>query len=90
MCEGSGERAPAQRAYFYRIARGSATELAGALDHMVDMEMLAEDDTKTAKTLIARIVAMLVKLTESVTTADSYPPLKKRGLPRVRNVATRP
>lgn len=87
ICEGSGERAPGRRAYFYRVARGSATELAGALDHMVDMEMLAEGDTASARSLIARIVSMLVRLPESVTTPDSYPPLRKRqpaGRPRTR------
>jgi four helix bundle protein len=81
ICEGSGERAPGRRAYFFRVARGSATELAGALDHMVDMEMLAEDDTVSAKSLISRIVAMLVRLTDTVTTPASYPPLKKRSVP---------
>ncbi|MGQ0814443.1 MAG: four helix bundle protein [Gemmatimonadota bacterium] len=63
IAEGSGETSVGRKAYFYRIARGSATELSAALDHMVDMEMLEENDTQSAKTLIVRVVSMLFKLT---------------------------
>src|SRR5262245_19091154 len=59
IAEGSGESSPGRRAYFYRIVRGSATELGPALDHMVDKEMLLEDYTGTAKSLIVLIVSML-------------------------------
>jgi four helix bundle protein len=78
ICEGSGETSVGRKAYFYRIARGSATELSAALDHMVDMELLAEGDTVVAKELIVRIVSMLFKLTKSVNTPDSFPPLPRR------------
>jgi four helix bundle protein len=84
IAEGSGESSPGRRAYFYRIARGSATELSAALDHMVDKEMLLEEDTGTAKALIVRIVSMLFKLTRSVNTPDSFPPLPKRQRTRSR------
>ena len=77
IAEGSGEESIGRKAYFYRIARGSATELSAALDHMVDVNMLDEDDTKHAKTLIVRIVSMLFKLTMSVKTPDSFPPLPR-------------
>ena len=82
IAEGSGEASAGRKAYFYRIARGSATELSAALDHMVDMEMLNEETTSAAKTLIVRIVAMLFRLTRSANTPDSYPPLPQRRLPR--------
>ena len=75
--EGNGETSPARRAYFFRIARGSATEVAATLDHMVDMELLEEADVVTAKDLAARIVAMLTKLIGTITTAASFPPLPK-------------
>ena len=77
LAEGSGETSDGRKAYFYRIARGSATELSAALDHMVDMEMLVEGDIATAKALIVRIGAMLYKLTRSVNTPESLPPLPK-------------
>jgi four helix bundle protein len=82
ICEGTGERSQGRKAYFYRVARASATELAGALDHMVDMDMLAESDPDAARPLIVRVVSMLFKLTNSVTTPESYPPLSKRPAAR--------
>jgi four helix bundle protein len=78
IAEGSGETSIVRKAYFYRVARGSATELSAALDYMVDLEMLSDDDTAAAKTLIVRIVAMLFQLTKSANTPESYPPLPKR------------
>jgi len=85
VAEGAGEQALARKAYFYRIASGSATELSAALDHMVDVGMLDEGDTAAAKLLIVRIVSMLFKLTKSATTPDSFPPLPKpRGLAMTR------
>jgi four helix bundle protein len=78
IAEGSGEESVGRKAYFYRIARGSATEVSAACDHMVDMNMLDEQDTAHAKELILRIVSMLFKLTHSVKTPDSYPPLPNR------------
>src|SRR5687768_14545921 len=44
IAEGNGERSPGRRAYFFRISRGSATEMAAALDHLVDMGLLQEQD----------------------------------------------
>jgi four helix bundle protein len=84
IAEGNGEVTRGRRAYFFRIARSSATELSAALDHTVDMEMLADADVIAAKTLIVRVVSMLIKLTDKVTTPDSLPPLPKRRSPRKR------
>jgi four helix bundle protein len=78
IAEGSGEESIGRKAYFYRIARASATELSAAFDHMVDVDMLDEADTAAAKALIVRIVSMLFKLTRSAKTPDSFPPLPKR------------
>ena len=72
LAEGTGETSVGRRAYFYRVARSSATELSAALDHMVDLEMLAEDDVAAAKALILRIVSMLYKLVGSVNKPDTF------------------
>jgi four helix bundle protein len=84
IAEGSGERMPGRRAYFYRIARSSATEVGSALDHLVDMRLLKSADTVAARTLLVRIVSMLVKMADPITTPDSYPPLRPRRQPRKR------
>ena len=79
IAEGNGERFPGRRAYFFRVARASATELGAALDHMVDMDLLKVSDIHAAKALLVRIVSMLTRLTAKVTDPESFPPL-----PRVR------
>ena len=84
LAEGTGEGSPARRAYFYRIARSSATEVAAALDHTVDVGLLDQDATHPAKELTVRIVAMLYRLTNSITTPESYPPLPRRPAHRRR------
>ena len=78
IAEGNGESVSGRRAYFFRISRASATEVSAALDHMVDMELLKEEDIAAAKTLIVRIVSMLVKLTDKTTAPESFPPLPRR------------
>src|SRR5688572_32062463 len=78
IAEGSGETSAGRKAYFYRISRASATELSAALDHMIDMGMLSENDSIAAKALIVRVVSMLFQLTRSVNSPDSFPPLPKR------------
>jgi four helix bundle protein len=90
IAEGAGEQALGRKAYFYRIASGSATELSAALDHMVDVEMLEENDTTAAKTFIVRIVSMLFKLTKSANAPESYPPLPRRRMSAVRRTNDRP
>ena len=78
IAEGSSELTVGRKAYFYRIARSSSTELAAGLDHMVDMRLILEPDTIAAKEHIVRVVSMLYKLTASITTPESYPPLPPR------------
>ena len=77
IAEGSGEESAGRKAYFYRIARGSATELSAALDHMVDLGMLQEDETREPKALIVRVVSILYKLTKSAKSPESFPPLPR-------------
>jgi four helix bundle protein len=70
IAEGNGERMQRRRAYFFRIARSSATEVASVLDHLVDMELLNSDEIDAAKALVVRIVSMLVKLTIRIGAGD--------------------
>ena len=62
IAEATGEQSSRRRAYFFRVARSSAAEAASALDHMVDIGLLAEEDVQPSKALIVRIVSMLVRL----------------------------
>jgi four helix bundle protein len=82
IAEGSGEESVGRKAYFYRIARGSATELSAAFDHMADLGLLDEEETRAPKELIVRIVSMLYKLTKAVKTPESFPPLPRASGPR--------
>jgi four helix bundle protein len=82
IAEGSGEESAGRKAYFYRIARASTTELAAALDHIVDLDMLNEEDIRPAKLLIVRVVSMLYKMTRTATSPESFPAFPKRRGPR--------
>jgi len=62
IAEACGKPTFRRRAYFLRVARASATNAASALDHMVDIGLLDEVDIQTSKTLIVRIVSMLVRM----------------------------
>jgi four helix bundle protein len=84
IAEGTGEESAGRKAYFYRIARASATELAAAIDHIVDLEMLKQEDTIAAKTLVVRVVSMLYKMTRAAKTPESFPPLPRARGPRKR------
>jgi len=77
IAEGASETSLGRKAYFYRIARASSTELSAGLDHMADMRLIVQTDTGEAKTKIVRVVSMLYKLTSSVSTPESYPPLNR-------------
>lgn len=52
ITEASGEYAPADKAKFCRYARRSASECAGSVDHLVDFDLISEEDTWEAKWLI--------------------------------------
>jgi hypothetical protein len=51
---------------------------------MVDMGLLEAEDTNVAKHLVVRIVSMLVRMTDRITTPDSIPPLPRPRQPRKR------
>ncbi len=63
IAEGYGKRGRADRARFYDIARGSAHECGAILDALIILKLVNEPTCGRGKTLLHRIVAMLVKMT---------------------------
>ena len=57
-----GKRGPADRARFYDIARGSAHECGAIVDILMARALIEEKQYRKHKTLLHRIVSMLVKL----------------------------
>jgi four helix bundle protein len=66
LAEGCGRRAPADKAHFYAIARGSAMECAAIVDAARSLGLAPIATCKEARWLLVRIVQMLTKL-EAVT-----------------------
>jgi four helix bundle protein len=69
LSEGCGRRAPADKAQFYAIARGSAMECAAVVDVVRSLGLAPIVACKEARWLLVRIVQMLTKL-EAVTSAQ--------------------
>ena len=67
IAEGAGRRSPHDKARFYSIARGSATECAAILD-LVRRRGLAQEACRLGRHQIVRIVQMLTKLAASTIT----------------------
>jgi four helix bundle protein len=66
LAEGCGRRAPADKAHFCAIARGSAMECAAIVDTARSLGLAPIATCKEARWLLVRIVQMLTKL-EAVT-----------------------
>ncbi len=66
ISEGSGERCPAEKARFYRIARRSATECAGILDAVLDCRILSKADVTPLRLLASQVTAQLVLLAKAM------------------------
>jgi four helix bundle protein len=62
LAEGCGRRAPADKAHFYAIARGSAMECAAIIDVIRSLGFGPVAPCKEARWLLVRIVQMLTKL----------------------------
>jgi len=62
LAEGVGRRAPAERAHFYSIARGSAMECGAIVDLVRSLGLAPVAGCKEAQWLLVRIVQMLTKL----------------------------
>ena len=63
IAEGYGKRSTDDRARFYDIARGSAHECGALLDASKVLCLIDEPTFADGKTLLHRIVSMLVKMT---------------------------
>ena len=63
IAEGYGKRGRDDRARYYDIARGSAHECGAILDASIILHLVDEPTYHQGKTLLHRIVAMLVKMT---------------------------
>ena len=61
IAEGAGRRSAADKARFYSIARGSATECAAIMD-LLRQRGLSAEACRTGRHQIVRIVQMLSKL----------------------------
>ncbi|MCC6811529.1 MAG: four helix bundle protein [Deltaproteobacteria bacterium] len=62
LAEGYGKRSQVDRARFYDIARGSAHECGALLDATRVLGLVDERTFLDAKTLLHRIISMLVKM----------------------------
>jgi four helix bundle protein len=62
IAEGYGKQSRADRARFYAIARGSAHECGAVLDASKVLRLIDESSYADGKTLLYRIVCMLVKM----------------------------
>jgi len=62
IAEGSGRFAPADKAHFYLIARGSAMECLAALSLMSARSLVSPDLDRRSRSLLTRVVAMLTRL----------------------------
>jgi four helix bundle protein len=65
IAEGAGKFAPRDKASFYTIARGSATECAAVLDVCLRLEIIEESVFERNKNYLDRVAQMLTKLIKS-------------------------
>ncbi len=66
IAEGSGRFAPADKAHFYLMARGSAMECLAAIDLMSLRGLVSPDASRRSRSLLSRIVAMLTRLASNL------------------------
>src|SRR4029450_12686031 len=62
IAEGSGRFAPAEKAHFYLIARGSAMECLAAWSLLQDRSQLTAEDHRRGRASVIRVLAMLTRL----------------------------
>lgn len=65
IAEGAGQFSGAEKARFYRIAKRSATECAAVLDVAKRRSAITAEHHAQGRSLLLRIVGMLVKLVRS-------------------------
>jgi four helix bundle protein len=64
VAEGAGRRTLADKARFFTIARGSATECAAILDLLLARGLVAPADHRHGRALLIRVIQMLTRLIE--------------------------
>ena len=64
IAEGAGRFSPPDKARFYAIARGSATECGALLDLLLARHLVTASLQREARSLIVRIVQMLTRLSD--------------------------
>jgi four helix bundle protein len=69
VAEGSGRFAPADKAHFYLIARGSAMECLAALSLLFARSLVSPDVRRRSRALLTRIIAMLTRLSAAMQAA---------------------
>ena len=62
IAEGAGRRTPADKAHFFTIARGSATECAAVLELLVARGFLTSPAHRHGRGLLVRVIQMLTRL----------------------------
>ena len=65
LAEGVGKHSKADKRRYYLTARGSATESAALLDVCLRFALLEEATHNAGKTMLVRIVSMLIKLAQA-------------------------
>jgi len=62
IAEGAGRMSLAEKAHFFSIARGSATECGAAIDLLLVRGFVSPADHRRARALLIRVVSMLMGL----------------------------
>ena len=70
IAEGAGKWSIPDKIRYYHIARASATECAACLDELVDFGLVDEARLRSAKQILAEIVAMLIAMIRSLESRD--------------------
>ena len=65
LAEGAGKLSKPDKRRYYLTARGSATESAALLDVCLRLALLDETNHAAGKTMLVRIVSMLIKLAQA-------------------------
>ena len=65
IAEGNGKSGAADRRHYFEIARGSALECAAIQDVLQAGQALPAEENEQLKELLARIVSMLTKLSQT-------------------------
>ena len=66
IAEGSGRFAPADKAHFYVIARGSALECLAALSLVAARTPMSPSVYRRSRSLLMRVIAMLTRLSSAM------------------------